>query len=460
MKKTFINTGLIVVLTILALVVFNRQTSKKKVPNIYTEVKKGIFEISVSAAGELIAEKSVDIMGPVIGQGDNHGGPQGRGGGGQGGGRQGGGPGRGSDMRVAALKIQDIIPEGTIVKEGDYVAQLDRSSYDNTLKDELQNLKTLQANVDMKILDTAVVLTNLRDDIKNQSFAVEEAALALDQSKFEPPATIRQAELYLDKSKRLLEQKKRFYTLRVVQTLSEINHERFHLEKGTRLVKDLEDFLAKFTITAPASGMVIYKKERNGVKRKAGSVLNPFDMVVATLPDLSSMISKTYVNEIEVSKIKSGQNVNIIVDAFPVKTYTGTVISIANIGEQLPNSDTKMFETQIKIAESDPALRPTMTTGNKIGIKTIPDVVFIPIEAVQTGTDSIPFVYEKNKTKQIVVLGESNEKNVIIEKGLDPGTQIYLVQPQEPEKFKLVGQDLIPAIREREKIRKLRLSNT
>ena len=79
-------------------------------------------------------------------------------------------------MHAMDLKIQDIVPEGTIVNEGDYIAQLDRTSYDNTLKDELENLTTLQTNLEMKILDTAVVLTNLRDDIKNQRYAVEEAA--------------------------------------------------------------------------------------------------------------------------------------------------------------------------------------------------------------------------------------------------------------------------------------------
>ena len=98
---------------------------------------------------------------------------------------------------------------------------------------------------------------------------------------------------------------------------------------------------------------------------------------------------------------------------FPRKTYNGSVLSIANIGEQLPNSDSKMFEVQIRIDGSDPALRPTMTTGNKIIIKTYNDAVYIPTECVQTGSDSIPFVYMKNKTKEIVVLGESNEKNVI-----------------------------------------------
>lgn len=431
MKKFLIISG--VVAAIIALIVFNRLTSKSKVFNVYAEVKKGLFEITVSNSGELVAEKSLDIKGPEIGQGSGQG--------------QGHNQGRGGDMHAMDLKIQDIVPEGTIVREGDYIAQLDRTSYDNTLKDEIENLKTLQTNLEMKILDTAVVLTNLRDDIKNQKYVVEEAEITLAQSKFEPPATIRQAEISLDKAKRALEQKRKSYSLRVAQTLAEIEHQELHLSRGTRLVTDLQEFLAKFTIIAPAPGMVIYKKERNGSKRKAGSTVNPFDRVIATLPDLSSMISKIYVNEIEISKVKPEQKVNINVDAFPDKAFTGSIISIANIGEQLPNSDSKMFEVHIRVDGSDPSLRPSMTTGNKIIIKSYNDVVYIPTESVQTGADSIPFVYEKNRTKQIVILGESNEKNVIVEQGLEPGTTIYLTSPEEPEKFRLVGEDLISLIK-------------
>jgi multidrug efflux pump subunit AcrA (membrane-fusion protein) len=182
-------------------------------------------------------------------------------------------------------------------------------------------------------------------------------------------------------------------------------------------------------------------------------------MVVATLPDLSSMISKTYVNEIEVNKIKTGQEVSIVVDAFPKKSFTGTVLSIANIGEKLPNSDEKMFETQIKINESDFELRPSMTTGNKIIIKKINNVVYIPTECVQTGSDSIPFVYEKNKTRQIVLLGEFNDKNIIVEDGLKPGDVIYLMPPEKAGTFRLAGEDLIPVIREREKKKRAELTN-
>jgi HlyD family secretion protein len=333
------------------------------------------------------------------------------------------------------------------VKEGDVIAQLDRTSYANTLKDAVDALKTLQTTVEMKVLDTAVVLTNLRDDIKNQRYVVEEAQITLSQSKFEPPATIRQAEITLDKARRALEQKIKGYNLRVSQTLAEIAHEKQHLTRGERLVTDLQEYLAKFTITAPADGMVIYKKERNGAKRKAGSQLNPFDLVIATLPDLTSMISKIYVNEIEVSKVKAGQKVIINVDAFPKKSYSGTVMTIANIGEQLPNSDSKMFEVQIKVDGQDPNLRPSMTTGNKIIIKSYEDVVFIPSECVMAGADSIPFVYEKNRTKQIVVLGESNEKHVIIEQGLAEGMSIYVIPPAEADGFKRTGEELIPVIK-------------
>jgi HlyD family secretion protein len=434
MKRILIISG--VVVAIVALIVFNRMTSKNKVFNVFTEVKKGTFEITVSNSGELIAEKSLDIKGPEIGAGTNRGPGQGN-------------QGHGMDMHAMDLKIQDIVPEGTVVKAGDYIAQLDKTSYDNTLKDAIETLTADQAALEMKILDTAVVRTDLRDDIKNQKFAVEEAQITLEQSKYEPPATIRQAEISLDKAKRTLQQKNMAYTLRVAQTLSEINHLKGHVTRSTRLVNDLQEFLSKFTIIAPSDGMVTYKKERNGTKRKAGSTVNPFDRVIATLPELSSMISKIYINEIEISKVKPGQKVSITVDAFPEKSYSGSVLTIANVGEQLPNSDAKMFEVQVKIDGNDPSLRPTMTTGNKIIIKTFNNAVYIPTECVQTGADSIPFVYKKNKTRQIVLLGDSNEKNVIVEQGLEPGTTIYLVPPAESEHFKLIGANLIPIIRAR-----------
>jgi len=431
LKRAAITAG--IVIAVAALIAFNRITSGRGKVVMYAEAEKDLFEISVSNSGELIAERSIEIKGPQMAQGR----------------RSMGGQGGHNNMRFMDLKILDIIAEGTIVNEGDYIAQLDRTQYDNTLKDEREKLKKEVETLEMKILDSAVVLTNLRDDIKNQTYTVEEAAITLEQSKFEPPATIRKAQIDLDKQRRTLEQKIKAYSLRVAQSMADIEHQKLHVSMGETTVQDLEDYLAQFIIRAPANGMVIYKKERNGTKRKAGSSINPWDLTIATLPDLSSMLSRMYVNEIEIARIKKEQKVQISIDAFPEKSFTGEIITIANIGEQLPNSDAKMFEVLVRVNESDPTLRPSMTTSNKIIIETFAEVISIPSECVNAGTDSIPFVYLKNHTKQIVVLGKSNEKFVIVEKGLKPGSQVYIIPPDEPENFKLNGEELIPEIRQR-----------
>ena len=428
MKRTIIITGIVVVVAIIILIVFSKATSKKDISNLFVESKKGQFDIIVTTTGELQAENSTDIRGPEFSQMRN--------------------------IRGMDIKIQDLVPEGTEVKEGDFIATLDRTAFDNSLKDELDRLTTYETNLEMKTLDTAVTLSGLRDNIKNLGYTVEEANITLQQSKYEPPTTIRQAEIALDQANRALQQSIKSYALRVEQAKSDMRTNKHNLSDQQKRVSDLQTLLSKFDIIAPSPGMVIYKRDRMGNKRKIGSTINPWDNVVATLPDMSTMMSKTYVNEIDVSKVKTGQKVEIMVDAFPEKSYTGVVTSVANIGEQLPNADAKVFEVLIKVDGSDPILRPSMTTGNKIITNTIPDVIFIPLESVQAGPDSIPFVYLKNKNKQVVVLGESNENNVIIEKGLEPKTQIYLSTPEKAETFKLVGQELIPIIREREKVRK------
>jgi hypothetical protein len=427
MKKTLYTTSIVIAAAFILLFALNRIGSKRTTNEFYTKVQKGQFEISVISAGELLAEKSVDIKGPEIAMG--------------------------RDIRFFNIKIQDLIPEGTVVKEGDYIATLDRTDLNNSLKDAQDLLTTRQTNLDMKLLDSAVVLNDLRDGIKNQRFIVQEAAMTLHNSKYEPPTTIRQAEIELDKSQRSFEQLQRSYTQILAQNKTDIINQNYWVKKVSRRVKDIEEVLSEFTVKAPAPGMVIYKREWSGNKRKVGSMIDPFDRVVATLPDLTSMLSKTYVNEIDVSKMKIGQNVNITIDAFPKKMYTGTVSFVANVGEKLLNSDDKVFEVQIKVEGSDLALRPSMTTGNKIIVSTVKDAIYIPVECVQAGVDSIPFVYTKKGIKQIVLLGESNEKYVLIEKGLDAGTLLYLNNPENPEKFRLEGKELIQIIKEREKAR-------
>jgi len=428
MKKTIVTTVIVVVITLIGLIIFNRIFTKKDDASQFIGAAHGKFEITVTTTGELVAENSVDIKAPEFAQG--------------------------RDVRSSHIKITDLVPEGTEVKAGDYVATLDRTELENLLKDARERLVTFHTDLEMAILDTAVTMNNIRDQISNQIHTVEEAEITLKNSKYEPPTTIRQAEINVEQAKRVLDQLKRSYTLRKAQTESSIRHRKLWVSRFDERVNDYEEVLKGFVITAPSDGMIIYKKERFGTKRKVGSMINPMDRVVATLPDLSSMISKVYVSEVDISKVIPGQEVNITVDAFPTKSYTGSVSTVANIGEKLPNTDTKVFEVQIKVAGSDFLLRPSMTTNNKIIIKILDNVTYVPNECVHTGNDSIPVVYTKNGLKQVVLLGVSNDKETVIEDGLAPGTLLYLATPENMDDFKLAGKELINTIKDRERERR------
>ena len=157
MKKIIIITGSIFA-AFLVLFIFNKVTSKGETVDFFAEVQKGEFEISVTTAGELMAEKSVDIKGPELAQG--------------------------RDIRSTNIKIQDLVPEGTRVNEGDYIATLDRTELNNSLKDAQESLVERNSNIEMKMLDSAVVLNSLRDEIRNQRFVVEEAAITFRNSKY------------------------------------------------------------------------------------------------------------------------------------------------------------------------------------------------------------------------------------------------------------------------------------
>jgi len=156
------------------------------------------------------------------------------------------------------------------------------------------------------------------------------------------------------------------------------------------------------------------------------------------------MMSKTYINEVDVRKIKPGQMVDIGLDAFPEKQLKGKVMNVANVGEQRPNSDAKVFQVNVEVAGSDPLLRPAMTTSNSIKAKSIEDALFIPLESLHSQYDSITFVFKKEglKTiKQEVQIGDTNSDEAVILSGLAESDRVYLSMPKGMDEDEVV---LIP----------------
>ena len=376
--------------------------------DITTRVRRYNFKVDVTVSGELEAKNSVNVMGPTGLQ----------------------------SARVYQVKIDDIVPEGRVVKKGDFIATLDRSELlEKIREEELEYEESLNKYKQTRI-DTAIDLRTQRDKLVNAEYDVAEKQLLLDQSQFEPPATIKQNKLNLEKAKRTLVQGQEEYELLIKKSTSQMAqaYAKFKDDQGD--LKFLKDLSEELTIKAPENGMVIYDRDWNGRKKEKGSQVSAWMPVVATLPDLSAMVSKTYVNEVDISRIKEGQKVEIGLDAFPEKQLSGTVTHVANIGEQRPNSDAKVFEVTVEVHEADTTLRPAMTTSNMIITNYVENVLLVPLEAVHSQGDSITYVFHKNglaTSRREVALGAKGNDMVVIAEGLEEDDVVYLSVPKGSE---------------------------
>lgn len=380
---------------------------------ILVQVKKGNFVVDITTTGELEAKNSVSIMGPSGTR----------------------------NYRIWNITIQEIIDEGSLVAKGDFVAQLDPTELTNNLKDAQLELEKIESQFIQTKLDTTLQMRQTRDEIVNLTYEVDEKQLILNQSQYEPPATVRQAEINLDKSVRALEQARENYKIKKEQNIAKMQEVALNRQKQQNSLDGMSELMDLFTITAPEDGMLIYKKDWNGESIKAGSQISAWDPVVATLPDLGTMLSVTYINEVDIRRVKVGQRVEIGLDAFPDKKMTGKVIRVANVGEQRPNSDAKIFMVSVEVKEKDDLLRPAMTTSNRIVTETTGNALYIPLECLFNQDDSITYVYKRSgltTTKQEVIIGPTNRNEVVITAGLEAEDKVYLSRVNSAEDQSIV----------------------
>ncbi len=374
-KKYLYAIGLIAILFVMWLTV-GAESSNENI--IYTQPTVGYFEVTITSSGELQAQNSTSITAP-----ENM--------------RQ---------FRINNVPILNLVPEGTVVERGEFVAELDRSSLSNTLQDAQLSLDEEETQLEQARLDSTLTLSAARNNIVDLEYAAEQAQLRLTQAKENYETQVKQAEA----------------TVRRRQT--GVQEERNDVER-------IREILDQFTIYAPENGMVIYKRNRDGSKVKEGSSISAWDPTVAELPDFSVMESLTYINEVDIQKVRTGQQVDIGLDAMPELELTGEVTSVANIGEQRPNSNSKVFQVTIRVNEADSTLRPAMTTSNTIHISSVDNALYVPLESIHTYND-MDIVYKRvglNAVMQQVVMGTMNENDVIIHEGVDVSDQLYLSLP-------------------------------
>lgn len=401
-KKHWIIVAVVVVLATTIWWVNGRNTSDNIV--LTAAVKKGPFVSEVVTSGELAAKNSVRIFGPREIR----------------------------NYRINEVKIQDLIAEGTIVKKGAYVGRLDPSQLSNSRKDVENEFEKTESQYLQVKLDTAIDLRAKRDDLKNLKFALEEREIEVKYSEFEPPAIQRQAQIALEKAQRAYKNAGESYVLKQRQSIAKVREVGASLSMQKANMKNLEELMKSFTIIAPEDGMLIYAKDWGGQKKKVGSTISAWNPLIAELPDMSIMVSKTFVNEVDISKVEKDMKVVIGIDAFPDRKLDGTVTYVANVGEDKAGMTGKAFEVTIQLNEADSVVRPGMTTSNRIQIFNEEEVLFVPLEAIASDNEVFYVAVKKGLgfEKREVKTGRSNDNEVIILEGLKEGEEVYLVQPE------------------------------
>ena len=202
---------------------------------------------------------------------------------------------------------------------------------------------------------------------------------------------------------RTAEEEEKALQLQITQTrLSEIietiDNEKIVTEQGAvsaqanllrrqSSLKNQQEQLEWTVIKAPMAGTVTLLEIEEGEIVTSGRSAFSQSPPLMTIADLSKMVVKTYINEVDMERLRMDQKAQIKVDAYKNTPYEGRVAEISPSGEERDNIIT--FEVMIEVVGSPPELRPGMSADVDVVTYVEKEVLMLPIDAVQDETSAI-----------------------------------------------------------------------
>ena len=381
-----------------------------------------------------------------------------------------------------------IVPDGSTVKKGDKLVELDASVIDesiNTQKIAYEKARStkIQAEKNFEVAKLAVQeylegtfkqglqdadklitisMENLRSaenslqhaermfrkgyvsslELEGQRFAVERAKLELGSAQtakdvlvnFTKVKTLQDLESQRDTAEA---------TMRSEQAAFELEEIR---------LKRLESQMEQCTIVAPQDGMVVYANEQGGrFNQQQGSIEEGAAVrerqTILRLPDLARMQVKVNVHESKVDQLEPGMRARIrILD----RDMTGTVTSIANQPESTGwfSANVKEYATHVRIDGEPEGLRPGMTAEVEILVAHLKNATTLPVAAVVEQRGQF-FCWIKDDTKyerRTLKLGMSNDYYIEVQDGVSVGDEVLLnprsVVPEAKATLEDAGEEM------------------
>ncbi|MBI1249431.1 HlyD family efflux transporter periplasmic adaptor subunit [bacterium] len=408
---------------------------------MFHTVAPGNFEHDVIEKGEVESARNVDVFSEVR-----------------------------SSREVNNFEILWVIDEGKQVEEGDVLVRLDSSALEEAAKLQELDLSGSQAGLakaENELEAAQIAMTEYVEGL----FVQEEKQIQADITFAEE--TLRRAEEYYAYSSRLAS--KGFVTsLQLAGDKFAVEKARIELENARHKLKVLRDqtmlktvkeleskigvakadlesakernsieqnrlnfFLEQIkncTITAPATGQVVYANER-GNRDASEFIVEPGTPVrerqtIIRLPDYSAMQVHVLINESRVALIDPGMRATITLDAFDGMALEGTVTKVNEYPEPISRfgPQVKRYAAVVTIDGSPRQIKPGLTANVAIHVDKQDNVLMTPIQSVLPwGEDYYCMVQNGDSIEaRKVSPGSNNSRFVVIQDGLKDGDLVAL----------------------------------
>ena len=332
------------------------------------------------------------------------------------------------------LQIIDIIPEGSQVKEGDFLLQFDTTELRQQYDDQLAELDLARVNLNKSLATMASHMASLYSSVENSQASYRLSELRLDQMKFEADVRVEEAKLSLKQAEISLRRAEEEITSQQLIDSADVKSLELKVKQAQFDIQKVRTDLDRLRLLAPRNGLVVYKEIwRGGEMSKVKIGDTPWrGAALIELPDLTVMNVETSVSEVDFAKVKNGLPVEVKLDAYADPVFYGSVTDVALLARtEEGGSQAKVFDVVVRIQGEDPLLRPGMSATAKIIVEKIPDQVWVPIEAVfDLGGKMTVYAEDGNGFEQREVeLGARNDNFVVVKKGLRSGEHVALVDP-------------------------------
>ena len=281
----------------------------------------------------------------------------------------------------------------------------------------------------------------LSQDSANLKVKSAETASALFL-KYDFPKTAEQSLTAYTDTIRELDKSRRVAISKLAQARARLRSAQGQYEVQNRQRNDLNEQLAKCTIIAQKTGLVVYGGGRdddygNGEPIREGASVRERQAII-TIPDMTHMSVKVKIHESYIKKIQKGLKARITVDAFPETMLEGEISKVGVLPDsqnRWMNPDMKVYVTTITINGTYDWVKPGMSAKVEILVNKLDDVVYIPVQAVSPdGGKQICYVAGGFKPeRREIEVGEFNDDFIQIKNGLKEGERVLLRLPDDLE---------------------------